>query len=772
MNPERTTIKTAAAAASEGFSVMFSPQRIISDVRPKLELGDLFIFLYLLVILRQYAWIIASNRLAWMLTLALSALLWSMHLRVKEGTEERTPRAFWLIVALPLLLFYALKFAFPDISVDVLNHRLLQGERGLRGPLFMPGDFFPTIFPFNPASDMLTGISRQLLGYRLGTVINYLSLLYAGLVLNKLLRPFIAIARWRCLGILLTLYTEHILFEINNYMVDLLMLPLLLEATRIASREDDENKHLTRDLLYAGLYLGASIAFKLTNAVMVAPIVLLFAYRVLRRPRRIDLRMLARVVLAALVALLPIVPHALYIYRTTLSPVFPLYNRFFASPYWPAMNIAEGRWGPVGLWETLIWPLSMFFKPERLAELPVYSGRVTVGFIIGLICVLLPRIDRRIRLLSFVLLSGSLLWSATVGYIRYALYLELLSGILLLYLASRLASSAQLLRKQPLRLALLCLTGGVLLAQFGASIHYAYNYEWSMRPTLFDQPKAYRRDLRFVFRDRHLADFLTSDERASIAGVEVWVVSNIMTNGIEVLLRNDVPMLAVNTTPYFDTPQSRKRFSQALNEVRGRRMFTLSMVDNLKESLDFIKNRGLRPGQVTPITVPFFSQHTRFYMALIEVFPVPKQPPPKRTSPEPTVSEVRAPLNDEAFNATITMPSAPARLRVGQKETIQVVIRNASDYVWPGRGEPGGRFFLNAGNIWLYPGTYELVNNLDGRTTIPHDVYPGEEIHLPIRITAPTVAGEYVLEIDMVQEGVGWFKDKGSTPLRIRVRVE
>lgn len=751
---------------------MSSPQPIIGDLRRKLELGDLFIFLYLLVILRQYMWVIANNRLAWTLTLALSALLWAVHLRVKEETEEITPRAFWLIVALPLLLIYALKIAFPDISVDILNHRLIQGERGLQGPLFMPGDFFPTIFPFNPASDMLTGISRHLLGYRLGTIINYLSLLYAGVVLNKLLRPFIVNARWRCLGILLTLCTEHMLFEINNYMVDLLMLPILLEATRIALREDGDNPPLTRDLLYAGLYLGAGIAFKLTNAVMVAPIVLLFAYRVLRRPRKIDLRILARVMLAAFVASLPIVPHALYIYRTTRSPVFPLYNKFFVSPFWPAINIEEGRWGPVGLWKTLIWPLAMFFKPERLAELPVYSGRLTVGFIVALICVLLPRIDRRIRLLSFALLSGSLLWSATIGYVRYALYLELLSGILLLYLSSKLASAAPPFRKQPLRLALLCLTGVVLLAQFGAAIHYAYNYEWSMRPTLFKQPKPYRKDLRFVLRDRRLADFLTADERASIAGVEVWVVSNIMTNGIEVLLRNDVPMLAVNSPQYFAMPQSRRRFAEALNEVRGRRMFSLSMADNLKESLDFIKNRGLRPGQVTPITVPFFSQHTRFYMALIEVFPGLKQPPPKRTSPEPTVSEVHAPLNDEAFNAGITMPSAPARLRVGQKETIQVVVRNASDYLWPGRGEPGGKFFLNVGNIWLHSGTYELVNNLDGRTTIPHDVYPGEEIQLLLQITAPMIAGEYVLEIDMVQEGVGWFKDKGSTPLRIEVRVE
>lgn len=751
---------------------MSRAQRIISGLRLKLELGDIFILLYLLVILRQYMWVIASNRIAWAVTIVLAALLWSVHIKFKEETEERAPRAFWLIVALPLLLIYALKFAFPDISVDVLNHRLIQGERGLRGPLFMPGDFFPTIFPFNPSSDMLTGISRHLLGYRLGTIINYFSLLYAGLVLSKLLRPFVLNARWRCLGVLLTLFTEHMLFEINNYMVDLLMLPPLLEATRLALREDDGNTHLTHDLVYAGFYTGAAVAFKLTNAVMVAPIVLLFTYRLLRRPRKIDLRVLARVMLAAFVALLPLVPHAFYIYRATLSPVFPLYNRFFASPFWPAINIEEGRWGPVGFWETVIWPVAMFFKPGRLAELPVYSGRLTAGFILAVICGLLPRVDRRIRLLSFALLFGSVLWSATIGYIRYALYLELLSGVLLIYLASRLVSTAQPFRKQPLRLALLCLTGAVWLAQFGAATNYSYFYEWSMRPTVVNEPRAYRKDLRFVFRDRRLADFLTANERASIAGVEVWVVSNIMTNGIEVLLRNDIPMLAVNSTQYFDMPQSRKRFAERLDEVRGRRMFSLSMVDNLKESFDLIKSRGLRPGQVTPITVPYFSQHTRFYMALIEVFPVPKQPPAKRTSPEQTVSEVRAPLNDEAFNAIITMPSAPTRLRVGQKETIQVVVKNASDYLWPGRGDPSGKFYLNAGNIWLYPGTYELVNNLDGRTTIPHDVYPGEEIQLPLQITAPPIAGEYVLEIDMVQEGVGWFKDKGSTPLRIKVRVE
>ena len=234
---------------------MSLPRRIFSYLQQKLELGDFFLFLYLSVLIRQYLWVISDNQIAWVLTQMVAVLLWCTHLRAKEDNVERTPPSFWLVVALPLLLVYLLKFAFPDISVDTLNHRLIQSERGLSGPLFIPGDFFPTIFPFNPASDMLTGISRHLLGYRLGTIINYLSLLYAGLVLNKLLRPFVLNQWWRSLGIVLVLYTEHILFEINNYMVDLLMLPLLLEATRLALHDGNNNKRPTRDLIYTGLYL-------------------------------------------------------------------------------------------------------------------------------------------------------------------------------------------------------------------------------------------------------------------------------------------------------------------------------------------------------------------------------------------------------------------------------------------------------------------------------------------------------------------------------------
>ena len=53
-----------------------------------------------------------------------------------------------------------------------------------------------------------------------------------------------------------------------------------------------------------------------------------------------------------------------------------------------------------------------------------------------------------------------------------------------------------------------------------------------------------------------------------------------------------------------------------------------------------------------------------------------------------------------------------------------------------------------------------------------YDLAPGEETELPLSVSAQLVAGSYVLEIDMLHEGVVWFSSKGSKPLRMLVKVE
>jgi hypothetical protein len=146
-------------------------------------------------------------------------------------------------------------------------------------------------------------------------------------------------------------------------------------------------------------------------------------------------------------------------------------------------------------------------------------------------------------------------------------------------------------------------------------------------------------------------------------------------------------------------------------------------------------------------------------------------------TPTPTPGpKAAAALPENGFKAQITIADPPARMRAGQKETIQVKVKNASDVQWYARGgeintNPDNRFYLAAGNRWLKAEGEEMITNMDGRHGLPKDLAPGEETEVPLQVTAPKTPGDYVLEVDLIQEQVGWFLDKGSPTAKVKVTV-
>jgi hypothetical protein len=141
----------------------------------------------------------------------------------------------------------------------------------------------------------------------------------------------------------------------------------------------------------------------------------------------------------------------------------------------------------------------------------------------------------------------------------------------------------------------------------------------------------------------------------------------------------------------------------------------------------------------------------------------------------PAVGETAArELPPQGFRAQLTVADPPARLRAGQKETIVVRVRNASDVAWPAPDFVSSKYVVAVGDNWLDASgqTVGAEPYMDGRYGIQSGLGPGEEVELPLVVTAPARPGEYQLELDMVQEQVAWFREKGSQPLRLKVRVE
>jgi len=144
-------------------------------------------------------------------------------------------------------------------------------------------------------------------------------------------------------------------------------------------------------------------------------------------------------------------------------------------------------------------------------------------------------------------------------------------------------------------------------------------------------------------------------------------------------------------------------------------------------------------------------------------------------APTPEAQKTPGPLPDNGYAAQLTLVDPPAKLRAGQKETVQVRVKNASQVFWWARGgevndRTDNMFYIAAGNRWLKPDG-ALVTNMDGRYGISANLKPGEETEVPLGITAPKEPGEYLLEVDLVQEGVAWFSDKGSPTARAKVTV-
>ncbi len=633
-------------------------RRKMSEVRRAVEFGDAVALLFIAAFVRQYFWIISFAPLAWVLTVLVSALVWYFYVVTKEPVAERTPRRFWLIVGVPLLFIYAMRVAYPDVSFDVFNYRLLHAERSLRGTLFAPGDFFPSPAPYNSVPDIVTGICRSLLGYRLGTIANLLVMLWTAQIVEKFLRPYIERGWLRAVGVLLVVLAEHMLFEINNYMADLLALPLLLEATRLAlgtgsktsgswlipaseyragstpdashpygrgqamplqkfSLPEEEAKQERIRMVRIALLLGASVAFKLTNVAMAIPVILVYAYFILRR--RFLWRDLPVSLLLSLVAFAaPLVPFSLYIYAQTGSPVFPVFNGIFKSPYWPANSGWDRRWGAFELREVLAWPVLITFKPERLSELAVYSGRISFGFVVAFGGLLFARRDGRIGALSFMMILGALLWSASTGYIRYALFLELLAGILVVSLAASLAREAFPL-PSPLKFAFVSLLSLSLVVQVWFACLYVSRAEWSMRWTLFENYRAFLSESKNLLRDQSLRKFLSAEDRRMFDGVDVWVESAIKTSGIEVMLNRRAPIIGVRTEEYFVNPESKEKFARAFAATSGKRVFTLCFAEDYNDALKTLKSRGLAAGRTQAVRIPYYSLHNQISMFFIEV---------------------------------------------------------------------------------------------------------------------------------------------------------
>jgi SAM-dependent methyltransferase len=179
--------------------------------------------------------------------------------------------------------------------------------------------------------------------------------------------------------------------------------------------------------------------------------------------------------------------------------------------------------------------------------------------------------------------------------------------------------------------------------------------------------------------------------------------------------------------------------------------------------------RVLAPGGVLIFQVPD--------VLLEQVAPAPAPAPAPEAAPvavampaSPRCTVSSEPLSPSATKADLFVLIPPVVIAAGARERVHVEVQNLGDATWPARGGDAPEGWIKLGNHWLDE-TGAVVINDDARSLLPHDVEPGETVTIALDVQAPTTPGNYILELDLVQEYGTWFATRGSRTTRINVNV-
>jgi hypothetical protein len=135
-----------------------------------------------------------------------------------------------------------------------------------------------------------------------------------------------------------------------------------------------------------------------------------------------------------------------------------------------------------------------------------------------------------------------------------------------------------------------------------------------------------------------------------------------------------------------------------------------------------------------------------------------------------TLSAHPALLHAGGLRALLVSHELPASVVAGSRQSFEIIVRNVGGETWPAVGDEAGRYAVSLRARWLRADAAPIK---DKETTarIPYDMEPGDTAGLRLEVTAPDVSGEYVLELDVAQDGVVPSAARGPKPLRVQVKV-
>jgi SAM-dependent methyltransferase len=218
-----------------------------------------------------------------------------------------------------------------------------------------------------------------------------------------------------------------------------------------------------------------------------------------------------------------------------------------------------------------------------------------------------------------------------------------------------------------------------------------------------------------------------------------------------------------------DISETMIRLAEKFNQFPGKVRYVHNQADDLKvfpdEEFNFLYSNIVLQHLQPDIILHYLAEFIRIMRpGGILVFQLPSHLQSQNAIAEATCK----PMAKDAYQASILIRKTPNDPVGPETElTLDIHVQNTSQHDWI-RNFYGP---IRIGNHWLANDGDTMLIQDDARTLLPEELLTGDECQVQLLIKTPPRKGDFVCEIDLVHEGISWFKAKGSKTVRFPVRV-
>ncbi|QSI28758.1 hypothetical protein GNX71_03855 [Variovorax sp. RKNM96] len=147
------------------------------------------------------------------------------------------------------------------------------------------------------------------------------------------------------------------------------------------------------------------------------------------------------------------------LYQRWGSPVFPLYNAIFKSPYFEAVSFRDMRWYFSSLTEFATYVFQSASLTGKTSEIPFADARLIVVLALGAALVAMRRklkLERSSLVVVVFFVVSYMLWATAFAYQRYLIPIEFLFGVIIWIFVSRLFEKKRAIMGAVLAITLVC----------------------------------------------------------------------------------------------------------------------------------------------------------------------------------------------------------------------------------------------------------------------------------------------------------------------------